>query len=283
MATEFITGNILVEAEVLDKDELPLKQELRPVVQIVRPAGFDPKADKVTPETVTLSPKKGEGRWRGIFTGLFPAETTGTYTVKMEIPGAEPFSHTFNVKAPNLELGNLRTNFEHLQQIATEAAPVLEGLDPAVRDSVLQALELPKGADRDGKGTKLFFKLASAGVIPQLLRPIQPERTEVKGRFEYLWDQGTRSGWELHLNWVLMIVFSAIGLLTCLILLAIGRYVLGPAILGGAVVLALTVWLVDLAAKPDWALMKLEMSTILGVIVVLLSIEWLTRKLLKLA
>jgi hypothetical protein len=284
MGPEYFAGNIPIEAEVLDKDGLPMRAEKPVEVKIIRPSGFDPKADKVTPESVKLTPKKVEGRWRGIFTGQFPAETTGLYTVKIEVPGAEPFSHTFNVKAQNLEMGNLRTNFDHLKEIATEAGPVLERIDDQeTRDRLLQALDQPKGSGKDARGTKLFFKVGKAEIIPQLLSKIPPDENKVKGKFEDVWDTGTKSGWTPHLNWVLIIVLGAIGLLTGLLLLAIGRHILGPSILAGTVVAVATIYLVDLIAQPKWPQVPVEMSTVLGIIVGLLSVEWLTRKLLKLA
>jgi len=43
------------------------------------------------------------------------------------------------------------------------------------------------------------------------------------------------------------------------------------------------VFLIHQIAVPPWANVPLDMSFVLAVVVTLLSIEWLTRKLLKLA
>ncbi len=284
MATEYVTGNIVVEAEVLDKDEQPLGPERKPEVTIVRPSNYDSKIDRATPDKVQLSAKK-ESRAGGVFAGTFPAETTGTYMVKLEIPGAEPFSHTFNVTAPNVEMGNLRTNFDHLHQLATEAGPLLERLDADTRQRVLSALERPGGVpDKDGKNAaRLFFKLPAAGIVPVLLRKVPPDVNSVKGKFEDLWDKGTELGYEMRLDHVLMITLGSIGLLASAILFFLGRWIVGTGVLAGTLIAVLTVLLVHVFGQPDWVMMPIEMSTILGIVVGLLSVEWLTRKLLKLA
>ncbi len=288
MGPEYTTGNIQIEAEVLDKDELPLRAELKPEVKILRPGNFDKSKDRVTPASVLLGAKKAEGRpLRGVFAGSFPAETEGSYTVKIEIPGAEPFEHTFKVTSPNLEMGNLRPNFEHLYQLATDAAPVLDRLDAATRDEVLRALERPAGAEiKDGNrsaSARLFFKLKSAHVIPRLLAKVPPEVNSTKGKFEDLWDKGTESGWKLEFHYVMMIAVGAIGLLAAGILFFLGRWILATSILAACLLVVLGFFVTDLIFRPDWILMPLEMSTVLGLVVGLLSAEWLTRKLLKLA
>jgi hypothetical protein len=286
MGPEYVAGNIIVEAEVLDKEGSPLNPALNPEVEIVRPAGFDKDVDKVTPTKVKLSAKKAEEgkRTRGLFTGMFPAETAGQYTVKLEIPGAEPFSHTFNVIPPNVEMGNLRTNFDHLYQMATEAAPVLERLDEATRTRVTSALEASRGTHgRDVKGARLFFKLKSAEVIPALLVQVPPQVNSTKGKFEDLWDIGSKSGWSLPFHAVMMITVGCIGLLASAILWFIGRWILATCIISASAVIVLGFWLADLIYSPPWLVMPIEMSVVLGFLVGLLSIEWLTRKLLKLA
>jgi hypothetical protein len=286
MAQEVVAGNVVVEAEVLDKEGNPLNPAIRPEVQIVRPAGFDKELDKVTPTKVLLSAKKGEPgkRFRGIFTGVFPAETPGQYTVKLEIPGAEPFDFTFNVIPPNVEMGNLRTNFDHLYQMATESGPALERLSEETRTRVQQALDSSRGTHgKDVKGTRLFFKLSSAQVIPELLLKVPPQVNSTKGKFEDLWDYGSRSGWKLEFHHVMMITVGCIGLLASAILFFLGRWIVATCVISTAAVIVLGFWLVDLIYGPPWLVMPIEMSVVLGFIVGLLSIEWLTRKLLKLA
>ncbi len=286
MGPEYVTGNIVVEAEVLDKNGDPLNPALTVEANVVRPVGFDKEADKVTPAKIKLTAKKPEPgkRARGIFSGVLPAETAGQYTVKIEIAGAEPFSATFNVVPQNVEMGNLRTNFDHLYQMATEAAPVLERLDEATRARVRSALEASRGPHgRDVKGTRLFFKLKSAQDIPALLVKVPPQVNSTKGKFEDLWDIGTKAGWTMRFDHVMMVAVGAIGLLATAILWFIGRRVLGTCILAGSCVVVLGFWLADLIYGPPWLVMPIEMSLVLGLIVGLLSVEWLTRKLLKLA
>ncbi|MCI0457401.1 MAG: hypothetical protein L0Z62_10570 [Gemmataceae bacterium] len=281
MSPQYSTGNITIEAEIFDKEGRPLGDEFKPEAIIVRPENFDPKVDRVTPEKLQLTAKKGS---KGIFVGTLPVETTGVYTIKIAIPGAEPFSHTFTVIAPDLEMGNLRTNFDHLYQIATEATALLGRLDDATRDEILQALDRPKGAAIDNKNApRLFFKLSSAGEIPKLLTKVPPEVNSVKGKFEDLWDKGTELGWKLEFHWVMMIAVGAIGLLATAILFFIGRWIVATCILVASLLIVLGFFLTDVIWRPDWIVMPIEMATVLGIVVGLLAMEWLTRKLLKLA
>jgi hypothetical protein len=285
MGPEYVTGNITVEAVVLDKDGNPINPATKPEVEIIRPAGFDEKTDRVTPKKITLTAKKVEGkRWYGLFAGSFPAETPGQYVLKIDAGGGEPFTHTFNVIAPNVEMGNLRTNFEHLYQMATPAAPVLEPLDEARRDRIQTALTSARaGLGKDAKGPRLFFKLASAHLIPELLVSVPPKVNSTKGKYEDLWDKGTQSGWELPFHYSMMIGVGAIGLLASLILFVIGRWIVGTVVVGVSLLTVLGFFLADVIWTPPWAVLPIEMSYVLGAVVGLFCVEWLTRKLLKLA
>ena len=285
MGPEYVTGNIPVDAEVLDKDGNPLRAELKPEVTIIRPAGFDPKVDRITPDKLSLDPKREEGKkWRGLFSGSFNAETTGQYTVKIDIAGAEPFTYTFNVIALNVEKGNLRTNFDHLYKMSSPAAPALERLDGATKDQVRAALDSARGGfGKDEKGSRLFFRVKDTPLAAQLIFSVPPEVNSTKGKLEDLWDKGTKSGLELPFNQVMMIGVGAIGLLTTLILFVIGRRILATGILIGSVLVVLGFLVADWMYSPPWAMLQIEMSFVLGLIVGLLCVEWLTRKLLKLA
>ncbi len=82
---------------------------------------------------------------------------------------------------------------------------------------------------------------------------------------------------------LLLWVPTIIGLIICSILLTIRQYVFSLILFVVIGLFAAGVLLVDLFFEPPWAMFPLQMSYILLVIVTLLSIEWLTRKMLRLA
>jgi hypothetical protein len=343
MGPEYAQGNIPVEAIVLDKEGNPLDPILHPEVVVIRPQGFDPKADPITPTKFRLkgqAVEAGKSR-RGIFTGSFQAETPGQYTLRLEAGGAEAFTHTFNVLPPNVELGNLRTDFEHLYTIASDAAPALERLDGESRKRVQEALLSSRGAyGKDIKKQHLFFRLKKAEVIPQLLTSVPPDANKNKGKYEELWDKGSETGWAMRADHVMMLGFACIGLLACAILFFIGRPLLAANVAGTTLLLVLCMfltnylrfgfaalllvasvglligaslalsrraipavvfgvccavviggYLVAAALFGDWVWgiqggwipLRLELAWVLAFVVGLLGVEWLTRKLLKLA
>jgi hypothetical protein len=343
MGPEYPQGNIPVDAIVLTKDGDPLDAALQPEVVVIRPQGFDPKADTITPAKFRLKAQPGQGgQSRGIFTGTFQAETPGQYTLRLEAGGAEPFTHTFNVMPPNVELGNLKTDFEHLYMMASNAAPALERLEGEARKRVQEALTSSRGGyGKDIKEARLFFTLNMAKeAIPQLITKVPPDSNKNKGKYEELWDKGSDTGWRMRADFVMMLGIGCFGILAGAILFFISRPLLAANVLGVcglfvlciyltnhlrfghavlllllgcAVLIGLSLFLtrkvipglvvvscfvlaglayfVSAAAFGDavmgysggWQVLRLEMAWVLGFVVTLLGVEWLTRKLLKLA
>jgi hypothetical protein len=297
MASSARTGLVKVEAQVLGLDMQPLPRDSRPKVQVVLPELFDRKSDRETPETIELKAKGQQGDWNGYFTGTFPVHTPGDYTLKIPIPGtAQTLTHDLLVTRPNLEADVTRPDHGHLYQMATSARPVLGRLNEDKRKEVMKVLRVPANADKEDAGNapagvaaenkddlRLFFPLASAGVVPDLLSQVPPTRESTKGRLQDLWDLGVESGWSIRADYFIMLSLVAIGLLGFAILMFIRRWIFAVAFIAGAALTAGIIGLVTLAYEPNWAMLPLDMSFVLGIIVGLLAIEWLTRKLLKLA
>jgi hypothetical protein len=292
IATHFPAGLIKVEAQLRGADLNPLPRDFRPVVKLIRPATFDPKTDRDTPEQFELKAKPSQTEWQGYFAGNVRINTPGDYRLKIPIPGtAQSVEHDFTVVRPDPETEITRPDHGHLYQLATSARPVLNRLHEKERRELMKVLHAPAGTDKDAKEpggsgkdeARLYFPLAQAHVIPDLLLNVPPSKESTKGRLQDLWDRGVETGLSLPADVFIMILVGAVGLLGFAVLLFIRRWVLALLFLGGAGLVVIGVLLVDLLAEPRWANLPLDMSFVLGLVVGLLAVEWLTRKLLKLA
>jgi hypothetical protein len=352
MAGEYVTGIIPVEAEVRDKDGFPMSADASPIVNLRRVDGRDEKDEKLP--TVQLKGKKGQGKWRGTFVGNLRLDREGIYEVRIDIPGAdEAITQIFEVKAPNVEMSDLRTNFPKLFSMATDATPAMLGrLDRESREILEGGNDRPKAAQASsldpGTGPRLFFRLASGQAITQCLTKVPAERESVKGALRDLWDRGPEvfnaDSWE-ELDWLIVALYAlpalvigsvivmmlfagrqyaALGLGAALIAIEIGmvvlvfntvpselfqpsalgvllvvpplillatagilvvaeRYYWAIGLLAGMVVYLAVLLLVEVLVGPDWPPMKVDLTWVLLAIGFLLSVEWFTRKMLRLA
>jgi hypothetical protein len=283
-------GLIKVEAQVLGADLKPLPPDTRPVVKLIRPPSFDPKTDRDTPEEFELKAKPSQGEWQGYFAGTVRINTPGDYTLKIPIPGtSQELDHDLHVYRPDPETEITRPDHGHLYQLATSARPILARLHDKERHELMKLLRAPADEKKsaDGQGGKedkrLYFPLSQAQIIPDLLVKLDPTRESTKGRLQDLWDKGWESGWYLRADWFLMLLVGAVGLLGFAILLFIRRWVLAVVFLAAAGLLVAGVLLLTVVFEPRWADLSLDMAFVLGLVVGLLAVEWLTRKLLKLA
>ena len=164
-----------------------------------------------------------------------------------------------------------------------DAKPVLDRLNQQTRKEVERALARPTGEEvkEEGKETqKLFFLLPNADAIPKCLVVTQPKIEYVKGRLEDLWDDGIKSGWTVPSYHLAMLVPVIVGIFGGVILLILRQATSAAAFFGAGLVLA---FLVFLFGNSDWPALPVNFSYVLIVVVGLLSVEWLTRKLMKLA
>jgi hypothetical protein len=363
MAGEYVTGIVPIEAEVKDKDGFPLAQETPPVVLIKRIGGAgEDKDDK--PPKVTLKAKTvaSGSKWRGIFVGNVRLDREGFYEARIDITGTdESITQLFEVKSPNVELSDLRTNFPKLYNMATDATKpmleTLEKLDPTVRKRLEGGEDRPQ-AGPDGKlevgaGARLFFRLAGAQAISLCITRVPADTEVTKGAVVDFWHEGPRvynaRSWdEMQFLGLPMLVVAMFGIPLIVMLVVIGMMLIGQrwiAALGcvGALIIievvmllliiyttpdqlfqpsafgvllvvpplvalvaagilliaeryfwvlgilvATVVWvglvfLVEVLFHPAWEPMRVDFTWLLLAIGLLLSLEWFTRKMLRLA
>lgn len=284
------TGPIAFEAQLKGEDLQPLPRDFRPEVLVRRVEQIqDPMAKKIT---FGLKAKGTQGEWNGWFAGKVILNEPGEYEFSVPIPGTtETLTHRLNVKKPNLETDNLRTNFEALYQLATDADVVLRRLSEPAKSEVRKSLGRPPSEESPETSTKekarLFFPLSAADNIPKCIQHVPPQKESVKGPFVYVWDKGVESGLEVKVLWLALLTPMAVGLLGGLILLVMRTYLGAVAFFGAGLVLGL----VGLALyyTPTGigefldSNVPVNFSFVLITVVSLLCVEWLTRKLLKLA
>lgn len=277
-------GNVAFEAQLKGRDLLPLPAELAPTVFVKRLDVHEgpPKKD----ETFDLKPKPTQGDWTGWFAGSIRMKEPGDYEFRVPIPGTnESLTQRLSVRKPNRELDNKRNNFGLLYQLASEAKEVVDPLPAETRQKVLGVLQpvLSEETRSQKQTSRLFFRLDQAETINDCLRPLAPKREQVKGKLFDLWDEGASTGWTVnsyHLAWGTPLAVGALG---GAVLLLFGQYLFAACFAAAGVVLAAAPIAYDLAASPVWPDLPLEMSYVLVLIVSLLGLEWLMRKLLKLA
>lgn len=279
LAKNHHVGVIALEAQLKGEDLLPMSRDARPTVFVVKLGD-----EKFKPLTIDLKAKPTGGDWTGWFSGSVKIADEGEYEFSVPIPGTnEAVTRRLSVSRPNMEMANLKHNHGALFQLATDAKPVLDRLNQETRKEVEYTLARPVGEDakEDGKESRrLFFLLPNADSVPKCLVRVEPKSEDVKGRLEDLWDQGLDSGWNVNAYYLAMLVPALVGLLGAGVLLLMGQVKVAGFFMGGALLLSVGVLLFGSA---DWPVLPVNFSFVLITVVTLLSIEWLTRKLLKLA
>jgi hypothetical protein len=137
LGREFTEGQLVrFEAQLLGRDMQPLTPTATPRAQLTPPAG-------VTMPAVELKAKPGQGSdWTGWFQGQFRLPAPGEYRIDLQIPeGGETLSDKFLVKEANPELDNTSPDFGQLHQLATEATDVLPRMDKQSQEPLKRALE----------------------------------------------------------------------------------------------------------------------------------------------
>jgi hypothetical protein len=280
-------GNVQFEAQLKGKDLLPLAADFKPTVYVKRldaPEG-PPRKD----ESLDLKAKTAaDGAWAGWFAGTYKAKEPGEYEFRVPIPDTDEFlTQRISIRKPNPELDNVRNNFGYLYQLAGNADEAISSLPAETRRKVHRVLQA--GADEVGGGTggkdkaRLFFKLQDADLIADCLSVIPPREVLVKGKLYDMWDRGFATNRAASAYLLALLAPLAIGALGGLLLLVFRQYVFGACFLGAGVLLSACVFGFDLMFHPEWAELPLDFSFVLVALVTLLGVEWLTRKLLKLA
>lgn len=285
MSRNVPAGRINCEAQVKGANFQFLPQDMRPTVLVRR---IDKDRDEKAPlQQFDMKAKQTDGDWLGYFTGAITIKDAGEYEFVLPIPGTnESLRQTILVRKPNLELDNVRTNFGYLYQLATEAGPVLKNLSPEARKKVESMIQVPEGAGVGEKPAKrLFFPVESADAVADCLVAVAPKTETVKGRFEDLWD----AGWDTDL--------IPLPIWACALILLGGLQVVGAIILAflrqwlaallfivicNAVAIGVCILMFVLEEFMSNKL-PINFSYLLVIVVGLLGVEWLARKLLRLA
>ncbi|MBI3411721.1 MAG: hypothetical protein HY040_25605 [Planctomycetes bacterium] len=272
-------GMIAVEAQLKGDDLLPMSRDARPTV-FVHKIGDD----SAKPITFDLKAKPTSGDWMGWFSGNVKITQDGEYELKVPIAGTnEVVTTRMTVFKPNRELDNLKHNHAALYLLSSDAKPVLDRLNVQTRKEVERALARPTGEEvkEEGKDTqKLFFLLPNAEAIPKCLVKVDSQKEDVKGRLEDLWDDGLQSGWTVNAYYLAMLVPIIVGIFGGVILLVLRQISSAAAFFGAGLLLALVVFFIG---STEWPALPVNFSYVLIAVVGLLSLEWLTRKLMKLA
>lgn len=276
-------GSIAIEAQIKGEDLNFLPRDSRPNVVVQKLGGLE----ETKPTTFELRAKNVQGDWNGWFAGSFKPREAGEYELRLPIPGtSEELRRRISIRKPNVELDNLRNDFGALYQMASPAGGTLAKLRGDARAEVEKALQVPAGADlkESKEATRLFLPLDSAHVIAKALNVVPPRRESVKGSPDDLWDDGWNSGLTVHSFWLAVVGSIVLGLIGFLLLLVLRQWVFGSVFLGVCVILSAGVGVLGLVTGIDeWPWLEVALSWVLLAVVALLAIEWMSRKLLKLA
>jgi hypothetical protein len=300
MARNVAVGKIDFEAQIKGKDLLSLSSDLRPTVRVRRidknrpmdvpdPKDKDKKVeDKRNNLKFDLKAKQSDEGWQGFFEGSIPISEPGEYEFLLPIPGVEgeALRATVIVRKPNPELDNVRTNFGYLYQLASESKDLLNKLPPESKKKIELLLQTPEQTPGSSeKSTKrLFFPLSSADSVVDCLVQVPPKSDIVKGRFEDLWDEGAKTGKEVRAYWAALFAPLVIGLIGVLILGLLRQWLSAAVFFGICVFMTGLVALTNLIfARLLEGMLDVNFSYLLMLVVTLLGIEWLARKLLRLA
>ena len=302
MARNVPVGKVNFEAQVNGQDGTALPMDLAPTVLVRRvdkdrpDDGVDPKdKDKKGPKVeknlknFNLKAKQGDGDWMGYFVGDIIIREPGEYEFQVPIPGvpaSDYLRQTLHVRKANPELDNLRSDFGYLYQLASESRDLLGKLPKEQRDELELLLKNPEpgpdGKERTSK--RLFFPVASADAVVKCLTYVPPKTETVKGRFEDLWDDGLKPETLVYTYAAALIFPLLIGLVGVIILCILQQWINAAVFFGICVLMTILVAITDLIfSKLLEGTLPLHFSYLLMVVVSLLGIEWLARKLLRLA
>ncbi|MSQ93444.1 MAG: VWA domain-containing protein [Gemmataceae bacterium] len=300
MARTSAVGPINVEAQIKGKDFQFLGPDERPTVIVKRvdknrPVA-EPGKDKDGKEpasnlkTIILQAKPTEGPWRGDFVGSIPIKEAGEYefTIPIKNLPTEALRHTLIVRKPNPELDNVRTNFGYLYQMASESKMLPSTISPEVRKEIEAAVQVPGDqapVDGGAAAKRLFFPLSSADTVAKCLVSVPPKTDIIRqGPPEDLWARGLKTNRAVTAYLAALLAPLVIGVIGVIILLLLRQWVSALIFFGICVLMTIGVAVTDVVfTKLLTDVLDVDFSYLLVTVVSLLGIEWLARKLLRLA
>jgi hypothetical protein len=255
MGQEFTAGQVArLEAQLFGRDRQPLLPTTTPIARLRPPTGV------TLPSTeIKLQSKSSQSPdWGGWFQGSFrvPAgqQAAGEYRLELQIPDSgETLTRRFLVKEANPELDDTRPDFAMLYQLASEATEVLPRIkERSEQEEVKRALEataarlLARVDDKPDEPARRGGRPS-----PAAAKAIPSEAKEVPHLFFDLRTAGL--------------------IPRCMVADSKVQRSRGPV---------KDLWDEGFNLVPD---ASTRMAVVLLVVATLLSLEWLTRKLLKLA
>jgi hypothetical protein len=290
MATKFSANSLIrLQAQMFGMDMSPLARTEKPEAKIKPPANVQMQTG------VRMQPKAGQGTdWKGWFEGQFKVTAPGAYQIDLPVPGtADVLSRKFTVKESNPELDNTAPDFERMRQLASDAGDVFSRVKDDARERIKAELERTNRIQAPAQNVpenelKLYLDLKAAEVIPDcMITNIKTQRS--RGAVKDLWDLGPSAdaAW-IVLQWAGGVLGVLAAALIIRILWRWSRSRSARAAVFSLIVvgLGLIATFGSLIALYQWwpgEGQALPVSFVLLGIVTLLSIEWLTRKLLRLA
>jgi hypothetical protein len=288
MSAKF-SANTLVrfQAQMFGLDMMPLARSEKPEAKIKAPAGVQMQP------TVRLQPRPAGADWKGYFEGQFKVTTPGVYQIDLPVPGtSDVLSRKFTVKESDPELDNTAPDFERMRQVASDAGDVFSRVKDDVRERIKSELErtnrITPAQNLPENELKLYFDLKGAEVIPDcMVTNIKTQRS--RGAVKDLWDLGPTAGaaW-VFLQWAIGVLGVMAAALAVIVMVRLSRRKTVRLATFSLVVVGLGLVAVigSLMSLQHWwpgADQALPVSFVLLGVVTLLSVEWLTRKLLRLA
>jgi hypothetical protein len=253
MGQEFTAGQMVnLEAQLFGRDLQPLPPSPSPKIQLQPPTGVTMQ------NVIDLQPKSSQGdEWNGWFQGRFRVLAPGEYRLNLQIPGTgESLPARFLVKEANPELDNTRPDFALMYQLASEVTDVL----PRIKERPEQE-ELKRTLEHTA--SRLLQQVDEAGDSPTSGTSANTARTDRK-------DEKSRapSGKETAR---LFFDLNSAGLIPkCMVTDSKVNRNRGPI---------KDLWDEGFGLGDS----SNRMAFVLLLVVSLLSVEWLARKLLKLA
>jgi hypothetical protein len=254
MGQEFTAGQVVtLQAQLFGRDLQPLPPTVTAKVQLQPPTGAP------VPAPIDLQPKPSQGgEWAGWFQARFRVQVPGEYRLNLRIPDTgDSLPGRFLVKEANPELDNTRPDFGLLYQLASDMTDV----SPRVKDK--RELDELRGV-LEGTAARLLQHVDEAGEEKPSAPPAHDDRALRK-------DENLKTPRSKGVPRLFFELSTAHLIPKCMVADSKVQRSRGPV---------KDLWDEGFGLGFGSAY---RMAFVLLSIVTLLSLEWLTRKLLKLA
>jgi hypothetical protein len=207
MGRQYTAGKAIpIETELVGPGGIPLDRVAKPEITLIKfPTAFPDKEAK----PLILRPR-GERR-DGWFNGKLLLKVPGEYEMQLKVPETgDTQTQRFSIKEANPELDNTRPDFFRMYRLSSEADLVLARIkEDTDRQLVQRRLVRPKLEVAPGEEAKdkteisdkprLYFDLPNADVVPLCMNAV-PQTNKSKGPVDDLWDKGF-GWWEIQDWW----------------------------------------------------------------------------------